>query len=167
MAESDRLRGRNGEWWRLYCQGWTLEALAERDGKSVSTVSEALQQVRDSIPEDTREAVVAEVRDFYRELRKRAMEIAELLPAPMVAGKDGTPVVDPTTGAFVRDYSGRLTAMKTAADMADRERKMLGLDAAVKVEQVITDQSAADKAAAEAGKRLEALEQDEEGTEGS
>lgn len=155
MAESDRNAGRNGRWWKDYCSGMTLAAIAERDHVTEATVSRAIKQVRDSIPQQTREEIRAELRDFYAMIRKQAMEIAEMSPPPVVAGKDGGPVIDPETGAFVRDYSGRLAAWKTAADMADRERRMFGVDEAQRVQVETGEDEAARRLAAESRAYLE------------
>lgn len=160
MAESDRLRGRNGKFWRLYCSGQTLEAIADAHDVAVATVHAAIKQVRDSIPAHVRDEAIQEVRDHLRVLRAEATRIADLMPPPVTAGKDGEILIDPLTNEIVRDYSGKLRAMETALKFAESERKLLGLDAAQKIEQTITDQAAADKAAEEAAKRLEALEQE-------
>lgn len=156
MTENVGKTGRNGQWWRDYViKGMTMEAIAERDGVDKATVSRAIKTVRDSIPEQERAEVRAELRDFYRELRMRALEIAELLPAPVTAGKDGDPVYDPETGQVVRDYSGRLTAYKTAAEMADRERKMMGADEAQRVQVETGEDEAARRLAAESAAYLD------------
>lgn len=149
MAESSRNAVRNSGWWQEYISGTTMEAIAARDGVDKATVSRAIRQVRDSIPERKREEIRAELSDFYAMLRERSMEIAELLPAPITAGKDGEPVVDPETGQWVRDYSGRLNAYKTAADMADRERRMFGVDEASRLVLESGEDEAARKLAAE------------------
>jgi len=155
MAENVSKAGRNGRWWRDYAvRGMTLEAIAERDGVAKSTVSEAIKHVRDSIPDQERTEIRAEIREFYRHIRAEALEIAEMLPAPVVAGKDGEPVVDPETGAWVRDYSGRLNAYKTAMDAADRERKMFGVDEATKLNINTGEDEASRKVAQEAGAYL-------------
>lgn len=155
MAESNRNAIRNSRWWQDYVSGMTVEAIAKRDGKDKATVSRAIKQVRDSIPERKREEIRAELSDFYAMLRERSMEIAEMLPAPVVAGKDGLPVVDPETGQVVRDYSGRLAAYKTAADMADRERRMFGVDEAQKVAISTGEDEQARRLAAESRAYLE------------
>lgn len=166
MGETDRLAGRNGDIWRLYCRGMTQEAIARKYEIKQATVSEIIKGVRDNLPRHVREEAVQEVREHLRELRAEATRIADMEAPPVTVGQRGEILIDPVTKEVVRDYSGKLRAMETALRFAESERKLLGLDAAVKVEQVITDQSAADKAAAEAAKRLEALELDE-GTEGS
>ena len=163
MAETNRNAGRNGRWWRDYVSGMTMEAIAQRDGVTKQAVSAAIKQVRDSIPQQDRAEIRAELRDFYAQIRRSAMEIAELLPPPVVAGKDGDPVIDPETGAFVRDYSGRLMAWKTAADMADRERRMFGVDEASRLVVESGEDEAARRLAAESLAYVE--QEDESGSE--
>ena len=155
MAEQESKAGRNGRWWRDYCGGMTMEAIAARDGVDKATVSRAVAQVRDSIPEVKREEIRQEIHDLYRRIMDESLRIAEMLPPPVVAGKDGDPVVDPVTGEFVRDYSGRLTAYKTAADMADRARKMFGVDEAQKVQIESGEEETARRLAAESRAYLE------------
>ena len=158
MAESERLHDRNERWYREYIKGTTLRAIAEREGMHPSTVHAAIKQVRDSTPEDSRDQVIKDAIEAYHLIQAEAFRIAEMLPAPVVVGKDGNILTDPDTGAIVRDYSGRLRAYETAMKTIEAQRKVLGLDAAVRVEQTITDQAAAEKAAEEARKRLEGAE---------
>lgn len=159
--ELDRLAGRNGQIWRDYCRGLTQQEIARRYELSQARVSEVIKQVRDSIPEQDRAEAVVEVRDFLRELRAEASRIADMDPVPVYHPRTGEILCDPT-GRPVYDYAGKLRAMETAARFAEHERKLIGLDAAVKVDMSTTDQSAAERTAKEAAARLE---QPEEGTE--
>lgn len=160
MGESERLEVRNERWYRDYAiNGMTMRAIAAREGVAPDTVHNAIEHVRKSIPPKTREAHVADVLEFYAKVRAEAWEIAHKMPAPMVTIK-GEPVLDPTTNEFVRDYSGRLRAMETAMKTVEAERRILGTDAAVKVDTTVTDTAAAERVAAEARKRLEGAGQD-------
>lgn len=135
MAEQGRNAERNGRWWRDYCGGMTMEAIAARDRVTKQAVSAAIKQVRDDIPEAKREEIRQEVHDLYRRIMAEALKIADMLPPPVVAGKDGNAVVDPANpGMVFRDYTGRMRALETAAAMADRARKMFGVDEATKVQ---------------------------------
>lgn len=149
--------GRNGRWWHDYAvRGMTYAAIAARDGVHTSTVKRACDSVRDDIPQVIREEVRTEVLEFVRHCRAEALSIAELVPPPMVTAKDGTPVIDPDTGEVVRDYSGRLAALEAAARMVDRERKILGLDEASKVDVTVAgEEAAAAKLAAESAAYLD------------
>lgn len=127
--------GRNGEVWRLYTVYRMSQAqVAAELGISQQRVSQILADVRASIPPDDKALMRAESLELYRELTRRAMEIADLVPAPVAVGKDGATQYDPETGEVVRDYSGRLRAMETAAKFDAETRKLMGLDAATKTE---------------------------------
>jgi hypothetical protein len=129
------LEGRNGEIWRAYTiYQKTQEAIAQEFGISQARVSQIVREVRASIPENDREEMRQESLELYREMTRRALEIADLVPAPLVAGKDGEPVIDPETHKPVRDYTGRLRAMETALKFDLERRKLMGLDSATKVE---------------------------------
>lgn len=155
MAENVSKAGRNGRWWKDYAvRGMTLEAIAERDDVAKSTVSEAIKKVRDGIPDQERTEIRSEIREFYRHIRAEALEIAEMLPAPVVKGQQGEVLYDPETNQIVRDYSGRLNAYKTAMDAADRERKMFGVDEATKLSIDTGEDEASRKVAQEAGAYL-------------
>lgn len=134
----------------------TLRAIATRDRVGLSTVSEAIKRVRDSIPEVKREEIRQEIHDLYREIMLEALNIADMSPPPVVAGKDGEPVRDPDDPTVTfRDYSGRLAALKTAADMADRARRMFGVDEAQRVQVETGEDEAARRLAAESRAYLE------------
>jgi hypothetical protein len=135
-----RLEGRNGAIWRAYVTGKTQEAIAEELGIDQSTVSRALAAVRASIPEEDKQALVQREIDFLDVLRARAIEISNLTAAPVTAGKDGDVVLDPETGAVVRDYSGQLAAMREARAAHERLTKLLGLDAPTKVDVTVQEQ---------------------------
>lgn len=137
--QQPRLEGRNGEVWRKHIiYGWTQERCAEHFGISQQRVAEIIAQVRASIPEDSKADLVRASMDLINEVKARALEIADMLPAPVVAGKDGEPVMDPETGQWVRDFSGRLRALETALKADDTLAKRLGLDAASKIESTAT-----------------------------
>ena len=123
--------------WQLYTLYRMNQAqVAAEVGISQQRVSEILRDVRASIPEDDKALMRAESLELYRELTRRAMEIADLVPAPVVVGKDGDILRDPDDPDLpvVRDYSGRLRAMETAAKFDAETRKLMGLDAATKTE---------------------------------
>lgn len=160
MAETSRNAGRNGKWWRDYCGGMSMEAIAARDSTTHATVSRAIKQVRDSIPEQERTEIRAEIHDLYRRIMEESLRIADMVPPPVVAGKDGDPVRDPDDPSVTfRDYSGRLAALKTAADMADRARKMFGVDEAQRVVVESGEDEEARRLAAESRAYLEQTEE--------
>lgn len=160
MADQMRNARRNEDWYRDHAvRGMTLRAIAERDGVSQATVHAGIQAVRDSIPQSTREQRIADVLEFYAKVRNEAWALADLPGAPVTAGTLGEILHDPETGQPVRDYAGRLRALETAMKTVEHERRLLGLDAAQKIEQTVTDQTAAMRAAKEARKRLEGVEE--------
>lgn len=160
--EDLRLLGRNGLIWRDYCGGATQEKLADRYGISQVRVSQIISQVRDSIPEETREEEIRRSLEMLRELRDGALEVYRMAPAPVFVGKDGTVARDPERtekdplGELVRDHTGRLRALETALKVDQLIANRLGLDAAQKMDLTVSGQeeSAAARLAAEASARV-------------
>lgn len=131
----ERLEGRDGDIWRRYTiYSWTQERIAREYGISRERVSDILERVRASLPETDRSALINASMELIHEVKARALEIADMAGAPVAVGKDGLPLMDPETGAVVRDYSGRLRALETAMKADDVLAKRLGLDAAQKTE---------------------------------
>lgn len=149
----ERLAGRNGLIWAHYVRGTTQEALAERFGLSQQRVSQIIEDVRTSIPQIIREQVIQAELDLLMGLRAEILEIWDAEPAPLM-GRDGEVVCNPESGEIVRDHSGRLAAAKMAVNVSESLRRMLGLDAAQKVDVGLGEQHAAEEAAVEALRRL-------------
>jgi len=129
-----QLEGRNGSVWRavtIYRR--TYEDVAEEFGISKQRVGQIIDETRKNIPTVDMDAMRRQSLDLYAELTNRALEIADLAPAPIFVGKDGNIAYD-TNGEPVRDYSGRLRAMETAAKFDAETRKLMGLDSALKAE---------------------------------
>jgi len=160
--EDLRLLGRNGLIWRDYCGGATYEKLAARYGISTTRVGQIIAQVRDSIPEETREEEIQRSLEMLRELRDGALEVYRMAPAPVFVGKDGSVARDPERrdkdpeGEVVRDHTGRLRALETALKVDQAIANRLGLDAATKMDLTVSGQeeSAAARLAAEAAARV-------------
>ena len=155
-GELERLEARNGAIWRDYCAGRTQEWLAAQHGISQARVSQIIRQVRDSIPEETREEEVQRSLEMLRELRAGALEVWKMRAAPVTAGKDGDPVMDPETQEWVRDHTGRLRALETALKVDQRISQLLGLDAAQKLDMHVEagERVAAERLAEDARRRL-------------
>lgn len=98
---SERLEGRDGQVWRLYLEGHTQEAIAERFGVSQQRVSQIVSEVRESIPEVAR--IAAALLDLER--------LDLLLTGTMPPAMSGDPKA---TAAVLR--------------ILERRAKMLGLD---------------------------------------
>ena len=146
-----RLDGRNGEIWQRYIRGETQSAIAERYGISQQRVSQIIREVADSIPQQTREEVVTRELDLLWRLRTEILdEIYDAPGIPVTAGRDGTLVVDPETGQVVRDYSGRIAAAQMSIRISETIRRMLGIDAAQRVDVNVGEQAATEAGAAEA-----------------
>jgi hypothetical protein len=143
-----RLDGRNGEVWRRHTiYGWTQERCAEHFEISQSRVSEIIAEVRKQIAPLIQEQAAADSREFLLEVKARALEIADLAGAPVAVGKDGDILYEPCDcerylehgrcsdpRKVVRDYSGRLNALKTATMIDAQMAKRFGLDAPEKRE---------------------------------
>jgi transcriptional regulator with XRE-family HTH domain len=124
--------GRNGEVWRLYCQGVTQDALAERFQVSQARISQIVQEVRASIPEVDRAQLLMREVEFLDQARVAFMELADA-EMPPAFDKNGAILFD-EKGNVVRDVATRLAALEAAQRTGDRLAKRLGLDATVKVD---------------------------------
>lgn len=148
VPNAERLHGRTGRIWRAYVDGHSEQAIAGMLGIGQGVVSRSLIKTRATIPDTSIQDMKQRELEFIDSLRRRALEIAAIKAPPVTAGKDGNVVYDPSTGEIVRDYSGQLAAIKTAAAMSERIAKTLGLDAAQKIE-VSTEADARAKQIAE------------------
>jgi transcriptional regulator with XRE-family HTH domain len=134
-VEGLALEGRDGEVYRsVTVYRKSQERVAKEFGISQQRVSQILAEVRKQLPETDLDIMRSESLELYADLGRRALEIVDLTPAPLLAGKDGTPQTDPDTGKVIRDYGGRLKAMEMALKIDDQRRKLMGLDAATKAE---------------------------------
>jgi hypothetical protein len=131
---ADRLSGRNGDIWRDYIRGATQEALAEKYKLSRTRISQIITQVRDAIPERTRTELIQREVEFLDRLSAEVMELWDMRPVPVTAGKYGDVVRDPETGSPVWDHGGRLRALETALGVRKRMADLLGLNAPAKVQ---------------------------------
>jgi DNA-binding transcriptional regulator LsrR (DeoR family) len=134
--DGDRLAGRDGEIWQAYFRGATQDELAAKHGISQQRVSQIIAEVRDNIPEETKaQAILGEV-ELLRAVRARVVELLE--------ASDG---VEPKLF---------LDAVDRFVRVSERQARLLGLDAATKVEANVTaDESAATIAlAADAARRV-------------
>lgn len=101
-------------------------------------IGQILADARKKLPPPDLAAIRQEALDLHMDVIRRAYEIAEKMAAPVTAGKDGDVVYDPENGSVVRDYSGNMAALKLALDADIQRRKLLGLDAASKIESTAT-----------------------------
>lgn len=141
MAEQGgaELEGRAGTVWELYAvKRWSQERIGRHLGISQQRVSQVLADVRAALPAVDKAAMIQQSVDLHADLVRRCYELAELEGAPITAGKDGDVVRDPVTDEVVRDYSGRLAALRLAMNAEEQLRKLIGLDAATKTESTAT-----------------------------
>lgn len=154
MSETDRLAGRNGQIWQKYISGRTMESLADEYGLTKGRISQIVTEVRDSIPEEKRADIVKRQVDF---LEKLQADVAELFyaPLPPAFDKNGSILYD-DEGKVVRDATGRLNALAGVLKVMDRHARLLGTDAATKLDANVTgaDPTGAMLLAQEAARRL-------------
>jgi hypothetical protein len=148
VSQRGRLGERDARIAADYAFGMSQEKLGQKyelSQQHISTILAAIRAEHDATTrEDHRASIVARVAEHHRMLR----ELAEMEGAPVTAGKDGDIVYDPTvTGpdgkpVVVRDYSGRLNAIRTALAVDERLAKLIGTDAPTRsiTDMTITDE---------------------------
>ena len=134
-ANASRLTERNLSMWRDWCSGMTQDAIAEKYGITRGRVSQVMTEVRSSLPEADVKALVLRELGMAEDIRSRALFIADLGPTP--AYSNGKRMED-DNGDAVQDYSTVLSALDRVMKAGERVSKLLGLDAAQKVEATVT-----------------------------
>lgn len=129
-----RLAQRRADEWELYVRGKTQQWIADHYGLDHSTVSDDLRAHADSLGSQGRDMAIKRHEAIMAWAVDELRELATMEGAPVTAGKDGMVVYDPETRAVVRDYAGRQSAIREIRGYLDREAKLLGLNAADKVE---------------------------------
>lgn len=121
----------------------TFSEIGKRVGLSAQRAGEMYTRVAATIPPPDLAAVRAESYRLMRHVQQEALALAEREGAPVFVGKDGVVAREPgkpgeSDGEIVRDYALRNVALKLAME-ADKEiRKLMGADAASKVESTST-----------------------------
>jgi DNA-binding transcriptional regulator LsrR (DeoR family) len=141
MARAN-LEGRNGQIWKLYCRGWTQDALAERFEVSQPRISQIIRDCRNSIPTLEREEIVKQEVDLLNTLRAEVLDLFDAAPIPLVS--NGRVIEE------IKDHTGRLNALARAESLTARLHKVLGLEAAQKIVVDDGEKAAAERAGAEA-----------------
>jgi hypothetical protein len=116
----------------------TQEALGEKYGISQERVGQIVRDVRRTMPEFVQRELLQDSLERNADARRRLLELAEMKGAPVTAGKDGAVVMDPESGAVVRDYALRLKALELMMRADDQLAKRMGLDSPTKVESAAT-----------------------------
>ncbi len=126
---------RNAEIYRLaVVECWTHARIAEHHGISRERVTQILAAVRKQLPPPDLEEIRQQALAVMEDVQRRAYELATQEGAPVAVGKDGTILHDPETGAVVRDYGARIAALRLVLDTDEKRRRLMGADAAKKVE---------------------------------
>lgn len=120
---------------RDHLAGMSMTAIGDRYGLSKTRVHEIIQAWRDECPPEERAVVVQQHVAWLEEKRAEALALWDAGPIP--AYSNGKPIELPD-GTVAQDHSGRLAGLKAAVDLHTRLAKMLGLDAAQKVEATVT-----------------------------
>lgn len=120
--------------WELYVNGWTMPKIAKHYGLDVSTISDDLREYRTALPSATREQMIERHHAKLADIAERLEAIAAQPAPPVTAGQYGAPVVDPDTGAIVRDYGAQAAALREIRATLAQEAKLAGLNAADKLD---------------------------------
>lgn len=120
--------------WKEYLLGASQAELGRRHGISQQRVSVIIADMRDALPARTREELVAESVELLRELRQTVAGVMEDAYDPKVT----------------------LDAVGTHLRIMEREARLLGLDAATKLEHTVSgeERAAAEALGQEAARRL-------------
>jgi hypothetical protein len=125
------LAARDDAIWQDYAFGMTQDKIAAKYGLTQGRVSQIIDRIRDSLPvEDNAQRKLR----YTAQLDWMSSELHVLAAAdPIPAYSNGRPV-ERDDGTPVWDHSGRMTAMRELRATQERASKMLGLDAAAKVQ---------------------------------
>lgn len=135
QPESPRLAGRNGAIWKAYVSGATQEAIAAEHGLSQERVSQIVREIRSSIPPEDRAHLVQRETEFLDQMRRLALDLVERPPIP--AYINGKPILMEDGVTVAEDHTARLAAWDRAIKAHERLSKLLGLDAAAKVDTTV------------------------------
>jgi Mor transcription activator family len=153
VVERANMIGRNGAIWREYCRGATMEGLADKYGLSFQRISQIIAEVRDTIPQQTRQQLIQQEIDFLNDTRSSIMaDVYDSNPAPVTIrdGEGWRYLKDPVTDEYVVDHTARLTAARVGLDYSKFIADVLGLKAATKVDLGPSEEAAAVQQAADA-----------------
>ena len=149
MSRPRRLEGRDGSIYRAFILGSTQEALAEQHGITQQRVSEIIKAVTASIPEED-----------IAERRKRLLDnldvlgtvAAEIMESPLNPAYSNGRIMLDQEGRPILDAGPRLAALDRVIKIGERQAKILGLEAAQRVDVTVSEQAkrAAESAAADA-----------------
>jgi len=154
-----RLEGRNGAIWDHYLGGWTQERIAEQHGITQSRVSQIIQDVRDSIPDEERQALITTEVERLDRVLVEAFDVLDTPHYVVNAGKivheiteyaqddDGNVLLDedgnPKAAKLAKllDDGPRLQAVDRILKISAERRRLLGLDEPQELRATLTQTS--------------------------
>ncbi len=122
------MHARDMEIYEKWIRGTSQAVIADEYGLSLPRVSQICVEVRRTLPERSREELIAASLDQLEFLREKVLEMVKMKGAPVTAGQLGEIVRD-EDGEIVRDYSLRTRAIAEAHRLNQTFAKRLGLDA--------------------------------------
>lgn len=125
-------RARDRLIWRLRKEENTSHAeLAERFELSEQRIKQIITRENHALYNLPKPEQRADVAADLEEMRGLLMEVVRRDGAPITAaGRDGVEYVrDPETGAWAKDFSGRVSASQAVVKVSERLAKLLGMDA--------------------------------------
>ena len=150
-AKSIRDAERRAEMLSLRVQGWTLEQVGERMGVGADTVHRVISRALTAQTREPAEELLNLELGRCDVLLNEAMQTVKafhplvsagrVVSAPML-NNQGEPIRNPETGdvltRVLEDKAPKLAAIHTAVKVMERRAKLLGLDAATKLQQEVT-----------------------------
>lgn len=125
---SIRTELRDMEIYEKRIRGALVPALADEYGLSTGRISQICAEVRATLPQRSREELLALSLEQIEFLREEVLTLVKMPGAPVTAGQLGEILYD-TNGSVVRDYSLRIKAINEAHKLNQTFAKRLGLDA--------------------------------------
>lgn len=150
-AKSIREAERRAEMLKLRLDGLTLEQVGERMGVGADTVHRVIGRALTAMCKEPTEELLALELGRCDVLLSEAMQTVKafhplvsagrVVSAPMLSN-EGEPVRNPETGdvltRVLEDKAPKLAAIATAVRVMERRSRLLGLDAATKLQQEVT-----------------------------
>lgn len=134
--DGDRLAERDAQIWADYVKGKTQRELAEEHGIGQQRISQIIDQVRTDIPQETKEAIVVREAELLTSIRR---DVVELIGEARTEGA----------------HRVFLDGIDRLVRLSERHARLLGLDAASKVDIGMTEETEATaRLAADAARRL-------------
>jgi hypothetical protein len=144
--------------WKMYVAGGSYEEIAEKYSMRPEKVRYYVGLMKKEFLDTERDEVRAQLFGGLMEMLALSTQQMRAGAQPMVS--NGRVIINPLTGEVADDHSARIRALEAGLKVHERISKLLGLDAAIKTEVIITDEArqAAQEAAAAAVTRLHAIE---------